>query len=47
MVDTSQDALASTEVTEAAQSLEVEAQFRVTVSGELPKVKINSREDEV
>ncbi|XP_049669708.1 collagen alpha-1(VII) chain-like [Accipiter gentilis] len=35
--DTSPDALASTEVTEAAQSLEVEAQFRVTVSGGLPK----------
>lgn len=45
--DTSRDALASTEVTEEAQSLEVEAQFRVPVSGGLPKVKINSRADEV
>ena len=47
MFDTSRDALASTEVTEDAQSLEVEAQFRVPVSGGLPKVKINSRADEV
>ncbi|CAN0017630.1 unnamed protein product [Bubo scandiacus] len=35
--DTSHDGLASTEVTEEAQSLEVEAQFRVLVSGGLPK----------
>lgn len=45
--DTSPDALASTEVTEEAQSLEVEAQFRVPVSGGLLKVQINSRADKV
>ncbi|KAM6146566.1 uncharacterized protein FYN12_014259 [Phoenicopterus ruber ruber] len=35
--DTSRDALASTEVTEEAQSLEVEALFSVPMSGGLPK----------
>ncbi|XP_056195696.1 collagen alpha-1(VII) chain-like [Falco biarmicus] len=35
--DTSHNALASTKVTEEAQSLEMEAQFRVPVSGGLPK----------
>ncbi|KAM6089735.1 uncharacterized protein LJ206_004050 [Theristicus caerulescens] len=35
--DTSRDALASTKVTEEAQSLEVEAQFSVPMSGGLPK----------
>ncbi|XP_072713238.1 uncharacterized protein [Ciconia boyciana] len=35
--DTSHDALASTEVTEEAQSLEVEVQFSVPMSGGLPK----------
>ncbi|KAM6425222.1 uncharacterized protein O9250_002704 [Rhynochetos jubatus] len=37
MFDTSHDALANTEVTEETQSLEVEAQLRVPVSGGLPK----------
>lgn len=47
MFDTSHAALASTKVTEEAQSLEVEAQFSVPMSGGLPKVKINSRADEM
>lgn len=46
MFDTSRDALANTEVTEAAQGLEMEAQF-VPTSGGLPEVKITGGMDGV
>lgn len=45
--DTSRDALASTKVTDESQSLEVEAQFSVPMSGGLTKVKIHSGADGV
>lgn len=46
MFDPTHDALASTKMPEESPSVEVEAPFRVPVSGGLRKVKIHGRADE-